>query len=120
MLRKSYHPFGEYLQRRIHKSFTAKDLQSGGGGNRTRVPDPLSVGIKGLTEIDRGLTAVGQRSLDANCQLAALSGTDDVFNDDPSVDYIRRVWPYLQPHIRDALLTLIDAALLQQRLDGGP
>ena len=38
---------------------------------------------------------------------------------DAAIEQIARAWPYLQPHIRHAVLTPIDAALVQQCVDGG-
>jgi hypothetical protein len=37
----------------------------------------------------------------------------------PSIQYIADAWPRLQPHIREAIFTLIDATLRQQQLEGG-
>lgn len=37
----------------------------------------------------------------------------------PSIQYIADAWPRLQPHVREAIFTLIDATLRQQQLEGG-
>ena len=49
----------------------------------------------------------------SNCQCLTLTDSDGPTDFEASIDYIRRAWPYLQPHIKEALFTLIDAALLQ-------
>ena len=90
-------------------------VQSGGGGNRTRVSVSVSDDTKELTQLNAELTAVGQRTQDVNGQSLAVTGPQDV---DPAIDYIQRAWPFLPPHVRDALFTLIDAALLQQQSKG--
>ena len=37
----------------------------------------------------------------------------------PSIQYIADAWPHLQPHVREAIFTLIDAALDQQKSERG-
>jgi len=50
-----------------------------------------------------------------DCLCLALDGIDDT----AVIVRIARAWPNLEPHIRDVILTLIDASLNQQKLDGG-
>jgi hypothetical protein len=45
------------------------------------------------------------------------SPSDTAFS--PSIRYIADAWPRLQPHVREAIFTLIDATLRQQQLEGG-
>ena len=49
------------------------------------------------------------------CQCPAASDTEFT----PSIQYIADAWPHLQPHVREAIFTLIDAALDQQELERG-
>lgn len=66
-----------------------------------------------LTDSPPALAAVWQRNQDPNCRCLTLAGSDDSSNLEASIEFIRRAWPNLQPHIREALFILIDAALLQ-------
>jgi hypothetical protein len=36
----------------------------------------------------------------------------------PAVQRMAQAWPSLPPHIREAVLTLVDAAFVQQQLEG--
>ena len=58
---------------------------------------------------------LGECAAGIECLYAALDDTEDV----ASLRYIAHAWTHLQPHIRAAMLTLVDAALPQQPLEGG-
>lgn len=50
---------------------------------------------------------LGPRSGVTECHNVAEEGVNDP---SPALDYIAAAWPHLQPHVRDAILTLIDCA----------
>ena len=52
-------------------------------------------------------------STSADASLAC--GSEDTL----SLQHVASAWPDLQRHIREAIITLIDAALSQERLEGG-
>ena len=72
---------------------------------------PQVLTTKGLAVSSFSLTADRQRNFRPNCPSEALSDAESAENSEPAIEFIRRAWPHLQPHIRDALLTLIDASL---------
>ncbi|WP_146448470.1 hypothetical protein [Bythopirellula polymerisocia] len=53
---------------------------------------------------------------DINRHLVALSQTEDR---PPAIDFIAERWPLLQPHIREAIIALIDCAPTSDTSDGG-
>ena len=56
-----------------------------------------------------------QRTGCPDCQALA----DSVTELSPDLRYINERWHLLQPHVREAILTLVDASLAQQALEGG-
>ncbi len=66
------------------------------------------------------LAAVWQRNHGSNSHELTLTGNETSDSFAPSIAYIRRAWPSLPPHIREAIFTLIDSALLQQGSEGEP
>jgi hypothetical protein len=44
---------------------------------------------------------------DTECREVAEEASNDP---SPTLDYIAATWPRLQPHVREAIITLIDAA----------
>lgn len=93
---------------------------------RRRESNPPTASRKCLTE---GELANSPEPLSGYCQETSGTGwldstADDGGDarDDNETESLRRVagaWSHLQPHIREAIITLIDAALVQQRLEGG-
>lgn len=77
-------------------------------------PDSQCVCDKQFSDSDIALAAVWQRNGGSNCH--CLTSTDALEPNvgSPSIDYIRSAWPHIAPHIREAVLTLIDAALTQR------
>ena len=76
-----------------------------------------------LQQAPSGLAVNGLHSEDAASHQPSPDDTiapagDDLAN--TSIRYITYAWPHLQPHVREAIFTLIDAALPDQhRLEGG-
>ena len=79
---------------------------------------PQVLTTKGLAVSSFSLTADRQRNLRPNCPSEALSDAESPSEPDPAIEYIRRAWPEIPPHIKDAVFTLIDAATLGS--DGNP
>ena len=86
------------------------------GRKRVRFsPPPLSnsLNCNGLLDEPNGLAASGQRSPDA--------ASRSVTTIDVASSTLRRLieaWPFLPPHIREAILTLIDASLITLSAEG--
>ena len=79
-------------------------------------PSSQAIAKTQVTESQNSLAAVWQRTECPNCQSLTPVGSDQ---NSPSLRYIARHWSNLQPHIHEAIFTLIDAALVQQELEGG-
>lgn len=47
-------------------------------------------------------------------ETARADGAHEVTPRSASSDYVRSRWPFLAPHIREAIIALVDAGLLQQ------
>jgi hypothetical protein len=62
------------------------------------------------------LAAHWQRAVCPSSHSLTSSGTDNLAS---SVRYIADRWQLLPPHVREAVITLIDAACLQHQSDGG-
>ena len=62
---------------------------------------------KRLTNSTPALAAVWQRNQGSNCQCLTLSGSDLP----PHLRYIAERWDRIQPHVREAIFTLIDASV---------
>jgi len=75
---------------------------------------------KGLADSSFSVAADRQRNLRPNCLSEALSGTESSIESDPAIEYIRHAWPNIPPHIKDAVFTMIDAALLLPHEEGNP
>ena len=59
-----------------------------------------------------------EESIYASIICRSLADSDRVWP--PDLDRVATAWPYLEPHIRAAILTPIDGSLAnQQRLEGG-
>jgi hypothetical protein len=71
---------------------------------------------KGLADFSFELAADRQRNQGSNCPSLASSDSESL---PPHLLYIEERWHLLKPHIREAIFTLIDAALVQQELEGG-
>jgi hypothetical protein len=69
-----------------------------------------------LREQPKALGASGECLPSSRCQCSALAGTS-LESSPPAIRHIANAWPNLPPHIREAILTLIDAA--SSRLDEG-
>jgi len=89
--------------------------QSGGGGNR------ICEGFcdnelhdNELEQSQKSLGATGECVSGSSCQNSSLP--DNEFA--PSIAFIAQAWPYLAPHIREAIITLIDASLPSREEQG--
>ena len=81
--------------------------------------EPASCLSKGVSETqvassDLALAAVWQRSLCSNCQSVARSDASEL---PPSVRFVAERWHLLPPHVREAVITLVDVAT--SNLEGG-
>jgi len=76
---------------------------------------PQVLFTKGLADFSFLVAADRQRTDCLNCPLLASSGSELPAH----ICYIAEHWPHLKPHIREAIFTLIDAALVQQEFEGG-
>lgn len=90
-------------------------LKSGGGGNR------ICEGFcdnelhdNELEQSQKTLGATGECVSGTSCQNSSL--TDNEFA--PSIAFIAQAWPHLAPHIREAIVTLIDASLPSRAVQG--
>lgn len=82
-------------------------LKSGGGGNRTHACDCSNDhGAKDLQLAEETLSTLGPRNGVFDCREVAVYASSDSLT---AVDYIASAWPHLQPHVREAIMTLIDA-----------
>lgn len=81
--------------------------KSGGGGNRTHACDCCNDHcVKDLQLADETLSTLGPRNGVFDCREVAVYASSD---SSTAVDYIASAWPHLQPHVREAIMTLIDA-----------
>jgi len=67
---------------------------------------PQVLNQQGLADFSFSLAADRQRSPCPNCHSVALSDSESLA---ASVRYIADRWPFLQTHIREAILTLVNA-----------
>lgn len=63
---------------------------------------------------DCSLGAPSERASEAGGPRQSLPDTYD-----PAPQYLADTWSLLPPHVREAIFTLVDSALLQQKLTGG-
>ncbi len=75
---------------------------------------PQVLTTKGLAVSSFSLTADRQRNFRPNCPSEALSDSKET---DPTLEYLSRAWPLLPPHIREAVLTLVDSSLSLRRVE---
>jgi hypothetical protein len=88
-------------------------------GTRVRFPPPplsKSLSEEELEKQSSELAANGQQSAGPYCQLEA---SYDASVGGPSVRYLTEAWPKLPPHLKEAVITLVDAALALRLSEGG-
>jgi hypothetical protein len=73
------------------------------------------VSSKGLTGCVVPVAAHWQRPPAPNCPSLAASDTEL----SPSVSYIAARWALLPPHLREAILTLVDSGVATRAEEGG-
>jgi hypothetical protein len=89
-------------------------LTSGGGGNRTRVPNSATALQR--NDLENGPTdksVMWSQSLtnEGDCQPLSRPDAD---GHSGTLLYIAECWPNLPPHIRESILTLVDASVTSQ------
>ena len=77
-------------------------------------PKPQTFTNKELANDHAESAAVWQRNQVPPCQSLTLPDSEGSLFADPALEYLWRAWRHLPPHVKDAVVTLIDAALLQQ------
>jgi len=88
------------------------------GSPQLRRPETLERKQLSHNELDSAASPMGvswECPGGAECQCPPAGGSEFT----PSIRYIADAWPHLQPHVREAIFTLIDATLRQQQLEGG-
>ena len=73
----------------------------------TRVKNRNGNAANGLNGALPPVSTSGPRTGDSHRHQVALSGNSD---DSPLLDYMAERWPHLQPHVREAIITLIDCS----------
>ena len=71
-----------------------------------------------LGDLGSRVSTSGPRTGGINGHQLAVNG-DGNADYSPSLNYIAERWPLLQPHIRDAIMTLIDCASPSDASEGG-
>jgi hypothetical protein len=97
--------------------------ESGGGGNRMRVPTASKEkATNDLRQSHDGVAAHALQSTVNDSRSSTSNGSDSHDREcqsNASIRHIADAWPNLKPHIREAILTLIDGSLAQQQLAKG-
>jgi hypothetical protein len=89
--------------------------ESGGGGNRTRETNCCNDLLHNdLQQGENSLGAFWEWTQDGDCHLLSSLANEHA----DSIRHLVAAWPLLPPHIREAIVTMIDAAKCNSRCEG--
>ena len=95
---------------------TCSESQQMDNGNRTRLTNRSNdLAANELHSEEKPLGVFWEWTRGCDCQCLTSLGKKNAESLQPLI----AAWPHLQPHIREAIFTLIDASLAQQPLAGG-
>ena len=95
---------------------SSKESHAADNGNRTRLTNGSNdLSPKELQDEEKSLGVFWEWTRGCDCQCLTSLGKENV----ESLRPLLAAWPHLKPHIREAIITLVDASLLQQPLAGG-
>lgn len=103
------HKLIDYARRSLRGDITARGFDSRRLHSLNQEPS------NDLEKSEKLLGASWEHVTDADCRDAAVS----VFSFGPTLAYIAERWPHLQPHIREAILTLVDCTDRDAFAEGG-
>ena len=94
----------------------SSESQQMDGGNRTRLTNGSNdLSPNELQNKENSLGVFWEWTRGCDCRCLTSLGKENAESLRPLI----AAWPHLQPHIREAIFTLIDASLSQQSLAGG-